>query len=84
MEKDGTWGDHLFLQAASDLYETTIYVINSESRKYDVTINPRGGSRGGNFLILGHVRELHYVSLQPAPGEALVKLEINLSCYCLK
>ena len=92
MEKDGEWGDHSMLQAAADLYKTTIYVINSESKDYDVTIDPgRGENRSGKHLVLGHVWQLHYVSLRPVPGEAFGKFysqcktfEINLSGDCLK
>ena len=71
MEKDGNWGDQLILQAAAELYETTIYVINSESRAYDVTIDPgRESSRSNKHLVLGHVSELLYVSLRPERGNA--------------
>ena len=92
MEQDGKWGDQLILCAAADLYETTIYVINSESRAYDVTINPRE-SRSSKHLVLGHVSELLYVSLRPTGGNAfgifysqckLKKNEINLSGDYLK
>ena len=71
MEQDGNWGDQLILKAAADLYETTIYVINSESRAYDVTIDPGRESSSSKHLVLGHVSELLYVSLQPKRGNTL-------------
>lgn len=67
MQQDGEWGDHLILQAAAELYGISIYVINSEARDHDVTINPRE-SISSKHLVLGHVCELHYVSLRPKPG----------------
>ena len=69
MEKYGTWGDHLVLQAAADLYQTAIYVVNSESRDHNVTIYPTKIT-SGKHLVLGHVCGLHYVSLRPVGGKA--------------
>ena len=68
MEQDGNWGDQLILQAAADLCETTIYVINSESLDHDVTIDPEGESSSSKHFVLGHVSELLYVSLRPTRG----------------
>lgn len=86
MEEDGRWGDHFTLQAAADLYETTIHLVDCESRNRDVTIMAREGSSKHSKLMLGHIHELHYVSLRPKLGKAFGnqyfqcrKYEINLS-----
>jgi len=77
MEQDGTWGDHLILYATSNCYKTYIHVISSQSNHRDLTIRPDGHVISTNPLVLGHVHEVHYVSLQPKQGEALC----NTLCY---
>ena len=72
MEEDGRWGDHFILQAAADLYETNINLVDCESRDHDVTIKPRE-SNSGKQLVLGRIHELHYVSLRPTLGKAFGK-----------
>ena len=71
MKKDGTWGDHLVLFAAANYYQTDIRVISSLGR--DIFITPHGaGVVCTNPLVLGHIHEKHYVSLQPRQGKAFV------------
>ncbi|KAL9967099.1 hypothetical protein ACROYT_G025265 [Oculina patagonica] len=70
MEQDGTWGDHVILYAAANCYETCIRVISSLPRHDDVTIRPDRHVDCSNPLMLGHVHEVHYVSLQPIQGKA--------------
>ena len=66
MEKDGTWGDHLVLLAAANCYQTHVRVISSLGR--DIVISPDRPVFHTNPLVLGHVHEEHYVSLQPRQG----------------
>ena len=66
MEKDGTWGDHLILRAAANCYKTPIRVISSLG--CDITINPDHLVGNTSSLVLGHIHEKHYVSLQPRQG----------------
>ena len=68
MEKDGTWGDHLILRAAANCYKTPIRVISSLDR--DITINPDHVVGNTSPLVLGHIHEKHYVSLQQSQGNA--------------
>jgi len=68
MEKDGTWGDHLILHAAANCYKTPICVISSLDR--DITINPDHCVGSTSPLVLGHIHEKHYVSLQQRQGNA--------------
>ena len=65
MEQDGTWGDHVILYATANHYKTYIDVISSQSNHSDLTIRPDGHVISSNPLVLGHVHEVHYVSLQP-------------------
>ena len=70
MEQDGTWGDHVILYATANFYKTNIYVISSQLNHRDLTIRPDGHVISTKPLVLGHVHEVHYVSLQPKQGEA--------------
>ena len=70
IEQDGTWGDHVILYAAANCYETCIRVISSLPHHQDLTIEPADRAHDSSKpLVLGHVRELHYVSLQPKQGK---------------
>ena len=77
MEQDGTWGDHVILYAIANCYKTFIDVISSQSNHCDLMIRPDGQVMSTNPLVLGHVHEVHYVSLQPKQGETLG----NTLCY---
>ena len=70
MNQDGTWGDHVILYATANCYKTYIHVISSKSNHPDVAIKPDGLVSSTNPLVLGHVHEVHYVSLQPKRGKA--------------
>ena len=67
MEMDGTWGDHLILCAAAKCYKTPIRVISSLD--CDVIINPDHLVDNTSPLVLGHIHEKHYVSLQCRQGK---------------
>lgn len=69
MRQDGTWGDHLILVAVANKYKTCIRVLNTQSK--ETTIYPQCVDDNSNMLVLGHVQELHYVSLWPKQGNAL-------------
>ena len=77
MEQDGTWGDHVILYATANCYETDIHVISSQSDHHDLTIRPDCHVISTNPLVLGHVHEVHYLSLKPKQGEA----SCNTLCY---
>ena len=68
MAADGTWGDHAILYGAANCFGTSIHVISSLSHNNDVIINPERDVASSNQLVLGHVCELHYVSLIPGKG----------------
>ena len=77
MKQDGTWGDHVILQATANCYKTFIHVISSQSNHRDLIIRPDVHVSSTNPLVLGHIHEVHYVSLQPKQGEA----SCNTLCY---
>ena len=67
MEQDGAWGDHLILCAAANCFETCIHVVSSLHN--DVVIRPHSPVDESKPLVLGHIHEVHYVSLQPIQGK---------------
>jgi len=77
MEQDGTWGDHVILYAVANYFETYIDVISSQSGYSDIAIRPDRHVISTNPLVLGHIHEVHYVSLRPKQGEAWC----NMLCY---
>ncbi|CAH3176627.1 unnamed protein product [Porites evermanni] len=68
MMTDGTWGDHVILHGAANCFQTCIHVISSLPHRHDVMICPEYDVTGSNRLVLGHLHELHYVSLIPQKG----------------
>ena len=70
MERDGTWGDHVILWAAANCYQIAIHLISSLPGFSKVIIKPDVPFDQSKHLVLGHVHELHYVSLQPLQGRA--------------
>ena len=68
MEQDGAWGDHVILCAAANCFETCIRVVSSLSHSHDVIITPHFSVDESKPLVLGHIHEVHYVSLQPVKG----------------
>ena len=65
MAKDGTWGNHVVLVAVANTYGTSIRVISSVTDHEDILVTPSyTSSQDTEPLVLGHVFELHYVSLE--------------------
>lgn len=60
MNKEGTYADHVCLQALCDMLKCSILVVHSETA--DVTLSPEKSPT----LVLGYLPELkHYLSLEP-------------------
>ena len=70
MGQDGVWGDHVILYATANNFETCIRVVSSLSHGNDVIITPHCPVHESKPLVLGHIHEVHYVSLQPMQGTA--------------
>ena len=64
MRQDGTWGDHITLMAAANVYHMSITIVSSIEDSEPVVIDPATGTSQGTIL-LGHLAELHYMTLQP-------------------
>lgn len=65
MAKDGTWGNHVVLVAAANKYEIPIRVVSSATDRQDIIVEPSSPfNQDIEPLVLGHVFEYHYVSLE--------------------
>ena len=65
MSQNGTFGDHITLQAASNLYNVAFLVLSSNGHGYETTVSPVAANPICT-LILGHFAEddrEHYVCL---------------------
>ena len=58
----------MILHGAANCFETCIHVISSQPDYRDVIINPQCENSDRKRLVLGHLSELHYVSLIPRKG----------------
>lgn len=66
MERNSTWGDHLTLQALSEVTRNTIVVLNLSQEDIRRTeIVPSDPDKSHASLFLGHIGEYHYLSLRP-------------------
>ena len=72
MAKDGTWGDHVVLFAAANHFQTPIRIISSLD--HEIVVQPDHALANTNPLVLGHIHELHYVSLQPRQGKTFLPI----------
>ena len=77
MAKDGTWGDHLVLLAAANYFQTPIRIISSLER--EIVVQPDNVVVNMHPLVLGHIHEFHYVSLQPKQGKSTTWFQGRLS-----
>ncbi|XP_070561653.1 uncharacterized protein [Ptychodera flava] len=65
MSCNGTWADHVTVQATSDMLQLPIHIITSaspESDNFDIIFCPPACKEDGTIL-LGHKCEDHYISL---------------------
>ena len=69
MGKDGTWGDHIVLVALAHALGRTIRVVTSlETDCHEIVVEAE--NQEGEPLLLGHLSENHYVSLELMGGGA--------------
>ena len=79
MAKDGTWGDHVVLFAAANHFQTTIRIISSLD--HEIVVQPDHALANTTPLVLGHIHELHYVSLQPRQGKTFFPITNILGLF---
>ena len=68
MSEDRTWGDHIILIALANALAKTIRVVTShEGDCYEVVVE--ANNQQGAPILLGHLSENHYVSLEPVADQ---------------
>ncbi|XP_078616534.1 uncharacterized protein LOC144884871 [Branchiostoma floridae x Branchiostoma japonicum] len=71
MSRDGTWGDHVVLQAMADMLGRDVFIVSSvEAPENFVTVlqpQPEAKPETAHPLLLGHYAENHYTSLDETP-----------------
>jgi len=72
MSRNGSWGDHITLVAASEVYNAQIAIISNVddggAGQYMTTIMPRS-KKPTKTINLSHWHEMHYNSLHPVGGK---------------
>lgn len=64
MSKDGAWGDHIVLVALANALRKTVRVVTSlETDSYEIVVET--DNTDGAPILLGHLSENHYMSLEP-------------------
>ncbi|KAK9830552.1 hypothetical protein WJX72_012417 [[Myrmecia] bisecta] len=66
MARNGTWGDHVTLQAVADAYGVRINVMTSFEEACFIELKPLGPVRSQRVVYLSFWAEVHYNSLYPA------------------
>ena len=69
MRLDGNWGDHLTLQAASNVYGLEIRVYTSYDENWERVIRPTDDGNIRRAIQLSFYAELHYNSVHPMTNE---------------
>ncbi|EGC32921.1 hypothetical protein DICPUDRAFT_81296 [Dictyostelium purpureum] len=65
MSQNGTWGDHLTLVAAAEIYKINISIISSVESQSSSFIEITPSIKCQNGILLSHFAEFHYGSLCP-------------------
>ena len=60
---DGAWGDHLTLDALSNIYNVRVWVIESAHNYECSLVAPTHEGPATRDIYLGHIGDWHYVSV---------------------
>lgn len=71
MRKTTTWADHIIIMATVECLQYDLSIVSANLGQVDALIRFTGSDGHGLRLTVGHVWEMHYVSLQPVETEAL-------------
>jgi len=62
MSRDGEFGDHIMLQVLANVLGRNIHVIRPDK---DITLDAKNPQDLDPPILLGHIPEIHYHSLEP-------------------
>ena len=66
MSMQGTWADHIIIQAIADTLNLKIHIVESSENFADITlVEPPNASHNSRSIFIGHIGELHYISTVP-------------------
>ena len=65
MSLQGTWADHIIIQAVANALNLNINIIESEDRFSATTLVQSNSGNDPREVFLGHIGEMHYVSACP-------------------
>ena len=81
MSLQGTWADHIVIQAVADAMNLKIHIIESDEKFGDTTIvEPVNAIQSTISILIGHIGEIHYVST----SSALCRQNSQQSINCTK
>lgn len=80
MSRSGMWGDYLTLIAAANVFGVRIIIVSSLPGTNDVTIDPMD-SMNTTEIYLGHLHELHYVSLIQTEHQPTLSAVNSFLCH---
>ena len=67
---EGTWGDHIVMQAIAEALKLRIHVVESSENFAETTlVQPPNMSQNCRSIYIGHIAELHYLSTIPLSSE---------------
>ncbi|KAL5020307.1 hypothetical protein ScPMuIL_003199 [Solemya velum] len=65
MSQPGEWGDHMMLNAITNVLGRKLVIYSSEVGSGQTTLEPVGGARLDGVLYISHVGQSHFVSMRP-------------------
>ena len=67
MSTRGPWCDNLIIQAVANALNCVIHIVSSEicSQSHSIIISPLSEDRRNNYITIGYLSGLHYVSTEP-------------------
>lgn len=63
MSLQGTWANHIIIQAVADAMNLKIHIIESDSNYREITlVQPANATSDITSIYIGHMGQMHYVS----------------------
>ena len=63
MSLQGTWANHIIIQAVADAMNLKIHIIESDSNYREITlVQPANATSNIRSIYIGHMGQMHYVS----------------------
>ena len=73
----GTWADHIIIQAVANAMGLNIHIVESDNRFFATNVVESISGRNPRTVFLGHISETHYVSTCPVLLENASETSLN-------